>query len=109
MTRDVRPWSTEPRLGTLVAIEWVDEGLEILSEDGAAACWPPSPLAGSSSPSDRVRSRCVEPDELARVKRLSVRSWVTEGRDHWIRIDTHFVSGRRIVARMGEPSPGSDL
>jgi nitroimidazol reductase NimA-like FMN-containing flavoprotein (pyridoxamine 5'-phosphate oxidase superfamily) len=51
----------------------------------------------------------VEPDELVRVKRLGVRSWVTEGRDHWIRIETHFVSGRRIVARTGEPSPVSDL
>jgi uncharacterized protein len=45
----------------------------------------------------------VEPDELAQVRRMGVRSWVSEGRDHWVRIQTSFMSGRRIVPRNAAP------
>ncbi len=156
--------SPQSRPGTLVGMEWVDEGLEILSEDECRALLAmvnvgrlavalgdvplvvpvnygliDGDVVFATGEGTKLRTalekalvafevdeidelaevgwsvlfvgharEVVDPDELARVQGLGVRSWVSEGRDHWVRIERSFVSGRRIVSGTANAELGAE-
>jgi nitroimidazol reductase NimA-like FMN-containing flavoprotein (pyridoxamine 5'-phosphate oxidase superfamily) len=50
----------------------------------------------------------TDPDELGQIRRLGVRPWVSGARDHWVRLEKSFVSGRRIVGDTVPPAEAGD-
>jgi nitroimidazol reductase NimA-like FMN-containing flavoprotein (pyridoxamine 5'-phosphate oxidase superfamily) len=43
-----------------------------------------------------MASEVVEPEQVAEMRRAPLRAWAGNGRDHFVRIPTEQVSGRRI-------------
>lgn len=79
---------TMAAIGVNVAFE-VDEATELFE-------------TGTSVMLHGTLREVLDRDELARLGRLPLRTWAQQDRDHFLRVEPRWVSGRRIVISSGD-------